>query len=154
MENASRCNVDLPQRAVEALRRHRKGQLEEDAKGERLRGSRSPTSPSPRDRSPLRSRLLVVLLVGLFSGGWVVVPLLMSPGPAQYTALLFLAIPVLGGLWIGTVWHGRHLKSYVILGLVAGILATLVSAAVAAYIRVSFLPVGVPLVEPEPFFGT
>ena len=36
----------------------------------------------------------------------------------------------------------------------AGILATLVSAAVAAYIRVSFLPVGVTLGDPEPFFGT
>lgn len=99
--------------------------------------SRSPNSSPPRDRLPLRSRLLVVFLVGLSSGGWVVVPLLMSPGSTQYTALLFLVIPVLGGLWVATAWHGKHLKSYVLLGLLAGILATFVSTAAGAFAYIS-----------------
>src|SRR5215213_9820838 len=37
-KNASRRTVDLPQRAVEALRSHRHTQVEEEAKGHRLRG--------------------------------------------------------------------------------------------------------------------
>jgi integrase len=39
-KNASRRTVGLPQRAVEALRSHRKRQLEEEAKGTELRGLR------------------------------------------------------------------------------------------------------------------
>jgi hypothetical protein len=94
----------------------------------------SPTSSSPRDRSSSRSRLLVVLVVGLFSAGWIVVPLLVTPGPAQYTALFFLVIPVLGGVRVATIWHGRHLRSYVLLGLLAGILTTFVSTAAGAFV--------------------
>jgi hypothetical protein len=107
--------------------------------------SRSPTSPSQRNRSALRSRLLVVLLVGLFSGGWVAIPLLMNAGPAQYTTLFFLVIPLLGGFRLATVWHSGHFGSYFVLGSLAGILATFVSTATGAFAYSS--PLGVPTGE-------
>jgi integrase len=40
-KNASRRTLELPQRAVEALKSHRKKQAEEEAKGDRLRGLRT-----------------------------------------------------------------------------------------------------------------
>jgi hypothetical protein len=95
--------------------------------------SRSPNSSSRQERSPWQSRLLVVLLVGLFSGGWIAVPLLMNAGPVQYIALLFLTIPLLGGFRLATVGHRGHLGSYFLLGLLAGILATFVSTAAGAF---------------------
>jgi hypothetical protein len=104
--------------------------------------------PTAKDHLSLRSQMLVVLLVGVITSAWVIVDSFIYSGPLQYTAFLFWASPVLVGSWMGIRWRGRHLKSYVVLGLVAGILTTLVSAAIAAYIRVSFFPVGVTGFDP------
>jgi hypothetical protein len=94
--------------------------------------------PFARNDLPLKTRILIVVLVGLIFSGYVYPLFIDTSGLfAVVLLLLCLAVPVVGGGWVGTTWRGRHLRSYALLGFMAGIVAAAV--VVSLLVAVSYL---------------
>jgi|SRR5215204_5480178 len=83
--------------------------------------------PVAKNDLPLKTRILIVVLVGLIFSGYGL-PVL-SNAFVPYLVVIFLlglAAPVVGGVWVGATWRGKHLRSYALLGFMAGLVAAVV----------------------------
>src|SRR5215211_1452115 len=89
------------------------------------------SSPGAKDHLSLKARILIVVFVGLIFSGYMI-PLLhpltgfrvVSGLLGGLLLLLSLAAPVVGGTWVGANRSGKHLRSYALLGFMAGIVST------------------------------
>jgi hypothetical protein len=86
-----------------------------------------------KDDLPITTRILIVVLVGLIFSGYFL-PLTFNAFIPYLLLILILclAAPVVGGGWVGARWRGKHLRSYALLGFMAGIVATAVVVSVMA----------------------
>jgi hypothetical protein len=84
--------------------------------------------PTAIEALPFRSKVTLVTVSGLLPGVILVFDLEVDHGGLIGILLLLssIAIPVVSGIWVGTSWHGGHLKSYALFGLMSGTLATFV----------------------------
>src|SRR5215207_3770043 len=97
-----------------------------------------------KDDLPMTTRILIVVLVGLIFSVYFLPLTFNAFTPYLFLILIVcLAAPVVGGGWVGTRWRGKHLRSYALLGFMAGIVATAVVVSVMA--PLSTLPLWVLL---------
>jgi len=87
------------------------------------------SSSDARDYVSLRIRTLIVVLVGLAFSGYIFLTLIGVTSTLLFAGLLLLltlVAPVVGGGYVGANWRGKHLRSYVLLGFMAGIMPAIV----------------------------